>query len=324
MKVSKFFMGVIASSLLLTITGCSGAKNNNSVGNSVSNLTSGGYMAEKGDYIFFSRGKELLKSKIGSKESESILIGDVPEEINVVGDWIYYNVHPGVYQKSGTYKVKIDGNEKLLLTSDFYQDMVVVDNWIYYDGGDDSGFYKVKTDGTEKEKISDNKPSNINIVDNVIYYRSNLRELYKVNIDGTEEECIRSYKQKDYSDGYKIDNVLVYKDYIYFSDKDGIHKVNIEDKKENVVGEASECNYINIIEDWIYYSSYDNLDDDKMVLYKMELDGKGKEKVIEYDRQEDTIIHLTSKYIYIKNEKFRKSDIITRMDINGEGKTIIE
>lgn len=114
----------------------------------------------KNDWIYFSKIPTLNKSsknglyKIKSDGSELTQLSSLPVvNINVAGDWIYYNVFESDYYE--IYKMKLDGSENMKLVYNKNKENGILDffsiagDYIFYDKKD--GTYMLKTDGSNNE-----------------------------------------------------------------------------------------------------------------------------------------------------------------------------
>ena len=165
------------------------------------------------------------------KDSNSIISGNsariTKSNINVFGEWIYYESVArwmdvaGDYEvviTDGIYKIKTDGTGKAKICSDDAREMVVMGDWIYYcNYSDKKNLYKIRVDGTSRTKIADDTCNSINISGNYIYYLKSKEggwpeftaDLYRIKVDGTENMKIPSDE--------KIMCLVVEGDFIYYS-----------------------------------------------------------------------------------------------------------
>lgn len=160
----------------------------NTRGNTVGNITNGGYVAEQDGWIYYRNSSidgKLCKIKMDDTV-EMQLSQDKIEFINVIGNWVYYSNES---DKGQIYKVKIDGTERTQLNDAKSRFLNVLDGWIYYvNVTDGSKIYKIKTDGTENTKINDNKSDYPVVLDGWIYYinKDSDSNVYKISINGTD------------------------------------------------------------------------------------------------------------------------------------------
>lgn len=103
------------------------------------------------------------------------------------GENILYN------NSNGLFKNSIDGGNKKLISSDYAEDINILNGWIYYystsDSGANKGLWKITTDGEELTLLRDGSVENL-IVDNEwIYFiakegsNDKHRSLHKMSIE---------------------------------------------------------------------------------------------------------------------------------------------
>jgi len=167
--------------------------------------------------------------------------------------------------------------------------------------------FKMNFDGANKKKLSEfNQPNNINYYNGWIYYSTwkenyfqnadlGKNQLLKTNIDGTETIVILDNGKKG---DFKY--ICVINDYIYFTkvvlgEVHSLYKIPIEGgpiakvfepsvdiiKKQDNEGDeyveiVGDIDYYCIADEWIYFC--DDFNDSK-ALYKIKLDGLGKNKI---------------------------------------------
>jgi hypothetical protein len=96
--------------------------------------------------------------------------------------WIYF-LQPSKYFREyefdekmdlNIYKVNKDGGGLKKLCEDTVEEMILYNNFIYYNNLDDKGsIYKISTEGTEKEKLNNVYSSDFHIFDGALYYFEN-------------------------------------------------------------------------------------------------------------------------------------------------------
>ncbi len=106
--------------------------NENTIGNTLSNIQNFGRMAKQDNWIYYSFGGSngLYKIPIGGSANDIIKLSDQGGAyINVIKDWIYYSANRSIY------KIKTDGSESHVLCDDLEYDVTklfAVDEFIYY------------------------------------------------------------------------------------------------------------------------------------------------------------------------------------------------
>jgi hypothetical protein len=170
------------------------AMNMNLRGNTAGNLVNGGLFAIQENWIYYSdrNSDSLYKSRIDGSEKIK-LSDDSVDEINVVGDWVYYRNQSSSVWRS-IYKIRTDGTMRTQINHEQSDHITVVGDWIYYRNADDGfSLYKIKTDGTELTKLSEEKFHGLDIEGDWIYFASmedEGRKLYRIQTDGTEKTPI--------------------------------------------------------------------------------------------------------------------------------------
>lgn len=190
---------------------------------------------------------------------------------------------------SGLYKMKTDGTEKIKLLDDSAVDINVVDGWIYYlnvrnyNENPNSQIYKVKIDGTCKTEVySQDDISGLIVTNKYIYYKtftSGLGDLdyaiYKMNIDGTDKVMITKEQW--------ISNINYDDGYIYYDTSDGIYKIK-DDGTDRVKLYTCDTRFMIVNDKNIYFHSEgENYSVNNV--YKIDLNGKGLQKVITFNSE---------------------------------------
>lgn len=115
-------------------------------------------MIVDGDWIFYLQPEneypgieDLYRIKVEGSENQQI--GKNVSDINVSGDWIYYQTINS--NDISLNKMKTDGSDNQSLCTGNIRDVNIIDDWIYYHVGEtnDNSFYRIKTDGTAQQII---------------------------------------------------------------------------------------------------------------------------------------------------------------------------
>jgi len=230
------------------------------VGNTSGNLANGGAVVESGGYIYQSHDNaRLVKAHADGTATE--ITGDNPRNINVIGDWIYYqNI-----EDHTIYKIKTNGTERQQISQDKnYHGLVAAGEWLYYsNGSDDSKLYKMKTDGSGSKKLSNYGAFDIYVAGEWIYY-NNLQGIYKVKTDGTGNT-------KLCGDGGNTMNVIA--DWIYYVNRDDskIYKIKTDGTGRTKLSD-NKYEYVNVSGGWVYCTGKDGL-------YRIKTDGTGRQRL---------------------------------------------
>lgn len=257
------------------MNGGAGAQQHYEYGNATGNIVNCGYMAQKGDWIYYRNGEDgnkLYKVHINGSQRQK-LTDDACYCIGVVGDFVYYSNES---EDDALYRVRLDGSEREMLSSDKTFYINVVGDWIYYKNGSDGNcMYKIRTDGTARQKLTDHESWNINVIGNTIYYQARFDEkdkdlwlLYSIATNGGNAQQVISDK---------VGVVVVVGDYIYYrnnSDEGSLYRVRLDGEDKQQLS-ADKSYYVNITNNYIYYGHVDQND----MLYRVRTDGTGRELV---------------------------------------------
>ena len=217
MKKRKVFTLVMTGLLAFSLISCGGASSRDSsyfedsegkksVGTTVANLNSQneGFIAKKGDYVYFNRTKEgnigLCRSKTDNTEYEVLIENEYVDLINVLDDKMYYRTAIADTDK-GLVVANLDGSDPKHIESKVNK-FIVVDDSIYYSKqhGQKSGIYIMNTDGSEKERLlKDDYYSELSYYKGKLYYIT-LKEETGVNekIGSVKEEKVKNFYINSY------------------------------------------------------------------------------------------------------------------------------
>lgn len=128
-------------------------------------------------------------------------------KLTLSGEYIYYVMKDLNSSERALCRIKTDGTDKSIITTDNPEDnFTVKDNWIYYivmhwDEDIEYILYKIYSDGTQKEKLYESYNNdiccNINVTEEWIYFekqdQSNDFNLYKAKKDGTQVQKVELF-----------------------------------------------------------------------------------------------------------------------------------
>ncbi|MCY6372565.1 DUF5050 domain-containing protein [Clostridium ganghwense] len=278
----------------------------NERGNTCGNINNGGEFVQKGDWIYYCDYVNGLYKMKSNGTEKFMITNDVVDNINVMGNWIYY-------RDNGLYKIKTDGTNKTELDDNNVAIINVVGEWIYYINMSDRGkiykmkidgtsktslsqyeyeaynlivdegwmyfsntlngysIYKMKTDGTQLVKLNSDESYDVNVIDDWIYYCnfSDNKKLYKMRVDGTGKI--------ELSDS-QVCNVNVLGNNVYFINATGIRKggdlyrISIDGEQETQLDDAMIYS-VNVLNGWIYCRAYDGKD------FKIKIDGTQRQVI---------------------------------------------
>ncbi|MNP09346.1 hypothetical protein D3C76_1014480 [compost metagenome] len=134
-----------------------------------------------GDSIYYtSYYNKLIRVDLEGKSKKKLLTGKFINELNIDGDWIYFNFNQKLY------KMKTDGTELTQLSSDDPRYINVSGDWIYYsDFSKKQNLVRIKKDGTNREEINQIKSWYISIVDNNLFFHD-MSKIVKIDINSIE------------------------------------------------------------------------------------------------------------------------------------------
>jgi serine/threonine protein kinase len=197
-------------------------------------------MVIQDDWIYFcnrSDNENLYRIRTDGSQITMLDESESCNNINVVGEWVYCTTW-----KNGTFKIKTDGSEKIMLP-EYIKEMTVIGDWIYF-----NAFSRMKTDGTQEETFFEDDAYYPNVVDGWVYY-SDEEHICKVRTDGSEYTIVY--------DGIGSD-LNVYDDWIYFTVWDEGSKASYFYKIRTDGSELTKLSpvgayEINVYGDWVYY-----------------------------------------------------------------------
>lgn len=223
-------------------------------GNTAGNISNGGFVCEKDDWVYTSMYKNGLW-KIKKDGSEKVQISEnAVNYLNIVGDWIYYT--SSYYLPEGDrlrlYKMKLDGSSITKLSNDIVECVNVVGDWIYYINSSlGSKPYKIRLDGKGESKIGDFPIKSMIVDDGWIYFqKSSTNNLCKMRTNGSD------LNQLSYGHGSDM-HINKAGGWLYFvSDgyRPGIYKIGTDGNNEELIigGSIDSLNYS---DGWFYYNS---------------------------------------------------------------------
>jgi len=190
------------------------------MGNTIENLNHYGLITYDGNNIYtggYSYGATpaILKFDLAGG-NETVLSGDYAVNLNVIGEWLYYENYSDTHiyriNVNGGIPQKISDKEAGFLLA--YKDkLYVIENRSY----GDQHLYAMNLDGTDEKCISDDLVEQIYIYSDCIYTAGfpgtnpiETGSIYKMGLDGSGKEKIFDY-------GLWIDWFFVYNDSIFFS-----------------------------------------------------------------------------------------------------------
>lgn len=327
-KVLKWMVGIVAGILLIWVGTIVFDKvtyqetffsENVEIGSTPPNLSYGGIVAEKGDWIYYRNHSDndwLYKIKKDGTEKTKI-IDDAPYNINVIGDWIYYS---NEYYYGHIYKIKTDGTERTPVNEDMTDYIMVKGDWIYFTsigtdiGGTDYQMRKISvSDNNEKSLLEMNhkvtRMQYRNITKDSIYFvlQSQNSWLYKSDLEGKHLKIVN--KEASYF-------IYILEDWLYYvngSDDFKLYRMKLDGSNKTKLND-DKTGTINFKDGWIYYNNRS----DEGKIYKIRLDGSGKTKVSDINYQK---ISIAGDWIYYPVDNYGTT---YRVRIDGTANELVE
>ncbi|MBV1709549.1 MAG: DUF5050 domain-containing protein [Erysipelothrix sp.] len=236
------------------------------MGNSNSNLLSGGYFVSINDDVVFVGSSEELQGmyrfNISNTDfSVEHISPDQGRSLNVWKDWVYY-INESDY--SSIYRMRSDGSETQIVLDQSVGSLLIKGNWMYFiSHSDNSRIYRAKVDGTELMKISESEGIFSISLDGdwLVYANGQGQTMVKVKLDGSEEQVVTSF-----SSTYLTTD----SGWIYYGDDNtrvALSKVKL-DGTENQKLITTMASNVHIARNYIFY-----YDGQLSVVRRMDLDG---------------------------------------------------
>ena len=251
-------------------------------------------------------------------------LGNINANLNNIGfsvqkgNWIYFKGYKDG-SEDGIYRLKNKKTEKI--ADDFAIYLNVYKNNIYYIDVEEENIIKIDKNGKNREIVLENVDlEKIMVLDNWIYYFDDAK-LYKIKTNGKDKIMLLDKS---------IENYEIIGKWIYYTYKNNgeyvFAKITTNGKDDEKIDSNIGKNFF-VKGNYIYYiyENY-NVDNDEYnyELYKMKINGKNKEKIIDIDGEVDvdTINFYNNKIYYAKeNEKGKLA--IYKINLKGKDETKI-
>lgn len=268
-------------------------------GNSFANLANGGDLAENGQWIYYSNGQGIYKTKDASEEGTQLCRATVPGHLNVAGDWIYYTAAKGTEHYNVIYRVRINGSESQMLSSEPCTMLTAAGDKLYYQTVDQNSegyegtLFSMNMDGSGVKQALDGQCRFLGIEDEWMYYTAYKGEqnmLYRVKTDGTGKETLIS--------DFRSCSVPIVKDgWLYYARPVGEDSwklcreaLSSDGKREDIAQVAASSSYweiaLNVRDEWVYYvdlgaAQAQDSEDVQERVSRVRVDGSGRESMSE-------------------------------------------
>jgi hypothetical protein len=270
----------------------------NIYGNYPENINAGrSRLVLQGEWVYYGDQKGLFKVKRDGS-SASQLSTDRADNINVVGDWVYYIRNKPIDKY---YKLEMDSFDINVTYEDVYE------------------FIKIKVDGTSKTLLDEGDTAvyEKNIMrcyvrDNVIFYMNSGGEVFRMDTEGQN-------KKKIIDNINGITGMYFDKDHIFYNDhQNNTYSINQDGSNPKKISQEGMW-IVGISEQSIYYRKYSQETGGKVFLYKMSrLDSKISLVIKEGIGQ----VIVLGQYIYYIGEA-GGSEALYRIKADGSHKTLI-
>jgi hypothetical protein len=294
-------------------------------GNTTGNIANMGFAAQSGEWVYFinsiyyaltGNGEErtyFMKTHIDGGECFEIyvMVGEV-RDLNVVGDWIYFNrLHLREENKaeSGIYRMRTDGTglQRLPTETISNYNVSVVGEWIYYrEVLRDIRVSKINRMHRESMAIEQVVTSNATLIDSFhvidgwVYYGEVDAAMapinnpagwwiHRIRPDGTEGSRISTYGVDYRWEGSTFFDVV--DDWVYYKDPatNFLHRMRLDGTEHQVIIDHS-AGWHNIFNGWIYYSTY-NPPPLGSGLNRIKTDGSQMERVSDGSARPISVVH---------------------------------
>ena len=258
-------------------------------------------IASSGDsvyYKFWDDGGVLFRMKLDGSVNEKIDVNKsgfhLPQDLNVVGDWIYFNTPSGGYDTDPgrIFKIRNDGTELQIISGmENVQEIYVEENTIfaigYLDGKE--GIYKMDLDGSSCKKLVDISKDcvayDIVAYEGCIYYiyRDSKYTLHKMKTDGSDNRVLSDYNMNYYniSGGW----IYFYYGWSHRGDKDyGVFKMETDGKDLQKINDTPE--HLGIVsDDYVYFTGISGSTNRPNAIFKYKTDGTGLSEIFKMDKE---------------------------------------
>ena len=232
------------------------------MGNTNGNLRNGGYLAEQGDFMYFSdctRGCSLFRSKLDGSHYSPLSPSRTVENINIVGDEILFKEQASIQYLN---LKNLDQGSDLSIYSSFDH---------HWDG---QWIYSLSTGSIDKRSLQNpGEPKTIYSV-----YPSSMHSsgqsytflIHQLNLapegffftQGLDDEAFIMYCKRDGTDARQIGSdpasfLLVEGDwicYLHSKESNALYRMKKDGSNRTRLSQLNNIKYINVLEPWVYFS----------------------------------------------------------------------
>ncbi len=252
------------------------------LGNTPGNSANGGMAVQAGDSVFYCDPEASGIYRVVPGGEPVLICADKALGLNVVGDWIYYGNRS---DNRRIYRVKFDGTGRAKVSDLRCYNMLAVGPWLYiahYDSDIGQSLYRVRADGKRKELLARLETVAILPAGGRMFAQmANRLFVFKTDL----EEITAQGEKRTEMEFALIEDGWVY----YASPEKALFKMRLDGSGNAQLLASEEVRRFNIDGNWLYYANCA----DQYKLYRVRLDGTGKEKVSD-DRVDDFGINLVN------------------------------
>ncbi len=272
------------------------------LGNTISNLDGGGYIAHQGDWVYRCElvdseelGAQLVKNKLDGNE-KTVLAEDMPIDVQVIEDWVYY-IRQGVSKEdpdaNGIFRVKADGSKRERVGKDKALDLLVIGDWIYYkrltveDGVQKIALVKCRPDASELTILMEGYFSQFQLSGNLIIFDTstdNGKYINSMAFDGADkkqlgDDIIMQFLCEGDWIFYTVDETVYMDDEAVSNPLLGLYKINFDGTGRTPITKLEGAVPVNISGEWIYCQ---NMNEGQQEVFRIKLDGTEKQTLIDH------------------------------------------
>lgn len=254
------------------------------IGNSVENINNGSFAVANDRYIFYvEEGYQIKKAKQELRDSQTLVTAEKNreiEELNLVGDWLYYTEQDFIEDKAALKRMNLENekSETLYMMGGATQ-LHIYDNWIYFiNAEDESSLYKMDLNGNDVQSVHAEFTTDLAVYNNQLIISSfeEERDLKTIIRDtpGNYHSTIMNEEMRD---------LVKWADYYYYiGENEGLYRIKTTLESEPEVLVEHNISNFTITKQGIFYSLYRRssmyLEEDNGV-YQMDLEGKERKLV---------------------------------------------
>lgn len=308
-------------------------------GNTVGNITNGGYSVEKGKFIYYAAPSEdmnkvnINRIEKGKNDSSVLFKGDYDiRSLNITGNKIYFvNIKNENFSNNDNlnnqiYCMNLDGKDVTLINdnefSNDFLEIYVIKNRVYY-VGTDNNVYSMDLKGEDRKLEVESNTGLLAINNKFIIYN---KEKEGNDTYVTYIKTLGKNDERELISNSLINTPILYENYVYYIDeKSEISRVNLNGGNPEKIYSGTAYN-MNIYNGNIYYLNYrDEANEDYTVcIFKMSINDKEPIKIKELDYY-SSFINLVNGFIYSTDINTEESkSYISLINVDDFSETILQ